>query len=509
MLIIEYYVKDKDDFGVASAIMLGYRDYINPEIMRAYAGSGALHVLSVSGLHVGVVFVMLNFLLGWMDNKGRGMVIAKAVIVILFIWFYACLTGLSPPVLRSALMFSLIQIGRVSNRNVNTYNIIAGSAILILVFNPFALMDVGFQLSYLAVIGIIYMQPLIAKLIPINVYRELDFKKQKGLARKLFVLIRYDSTKLLLKFLNGIWQLTAVSLAAQIVTLPLSILYFYQFPNLFLISNLVVIPLSDFVLFSGTPVFVVARIPYLGDLAGWIFSKLLACLNGFIFWIDGLPHALIQGIVFNSAQMILLYLLIFLLCILAENFKPKILIASLCLVFCLCSFHSYQNIKNAKTCEIAVYDISKQKAVALIESGWVLYDIDSSLWNNQAAMNFHIRHHWWNCGVMSEAALNSVGNENGLWVLFHNKTILMIDSTYTSAKAPRKTHTSADIVIISGSPKIGMSELKQRINCREVVFDSSNKNGLVKKWVKECVELKLNYWDVGEKGAFIQKIEID
>lgn len=131
LAVLKKYVSDKNDFEVASAIMLGYNDY-GPEVRRAYASSGALHVLSVSGLHVGIIFFMLNFLLQWMNTRGRKAEISKTAIIIAFIWFYACLTGLSPPVLRSAIMFSFIQIGKTLIRNVNMYNIIAGSAVLML-----------------------------------------------------------------------------------------------------------------------------------------------------------------------------------------------------------------------------------------------------------------------------------------------------------------------------------------------------------------------------------------
>lgn len=177
-LIIKY-IKDRNDFAVASAIMLGYNDYMNGDITRAYASSGALHVLSVSGLHVGIMFIMLNFLLKGMDNKGRKMVIAKAIIIISFIWFYACLTGLSPSVLRSAMMFSMIQLGKVLIRNVNTYNIVFASALLLTLFNPFIVTEVGFRLSYLAVLGIIYIQPKISALWIIGTPGEPSFKKQQ------------------------------------------------------------------------------------------------------------------------------------------------------------------------------------------------------------------------------------------------------------------------------------------------------------------------------------------
>ena len=159
--VLRHYVKDENDFGVATALMLGYRDYLSDEVMRAYSSAGAIHILSVSGLHVGIMFLMLNFLLSWVDERNRKMVVAKSVFIIVFIWFYACLTGLSPSVLRSATMFSVIQIGTVLLRHQNMYNVLAGSALLIILFNPLIVTDVGFQLSYLAVVGIVYLYPMI------------------------------------------------------------------------------------------------------------------------------------------------------------------------------------------------------------------------------------------------------------------------------------------------------------------------------------------------------------
>jgi competence protein ComEC len=230
--ILSTYVRDRNQFAVASAIMLGYNDYMNGDITRAYASSGALHVLSVSGLHVGIMFFMLNVLLKFMDNRGRKLEITKSVSIILFIWLYACLTGLSPSVLRSAMMFSLIQSGTLLKRHVNTFNIVFGSAVVLMLFNPFIVTEVGFRLSYLAVLGIIYLQP--------KIYSLWAFKNW---------------------FLDKAWMIVAVSLAAQIATFPLSLLYFHQFPNLFLISNLVVIPVSNLILFLGTGLFAVGTIP--------------------------------------------------------------------------------------------------------------------------------------------------------------------------------------------------------------------------------------------------------
>jgi len=125
---------------------LGYEEEIDQQIINAYSASGALHVLSVSGLHVGIIFIALNMFLSFMDRKRKAKIV-KSFIIVLFLWFYALLTGLSPSVLRSAAMLSFVVIGMVSERKTNMYNTLAASAFLLLVINPYLLMQVGFQLS--------------------------------------------------------------------------------------------------------------------------------------------------------------------------------------------------------------------------------------------------------------------------------------------------------------------------------------------------------------------------
>ena len=409
LAVLKKYVSDKNDFEVASAIMLGYNDY-SPDVRRAYASSGTLHVLSVSGLHVGIVFMMLNFLLQWMNTRGRKAEISKTAIIVAFIWFYACLTGMSPPVLRSAIMFSFIQIGNTLIRNVNMYNIITGSAVLMLLHNPFVLADVGFELSYIAVIGIVYLYPKFSALITLNI-PERKSSKAQGLINKFSIFFGQDWKWLRLQALNWIWQLVAVSVAAQIVTLPLCLLYFYQFPNLFLISNIIVIPLSNFVLFSGTALFAFSHTPYLNNFMGWIFSHLLMVLDKYIFWTDTLPFALTRGLSINTCEMILLYLLIILICSITYKAKPGILIASLVVVLSLCSFHSYRAFNNHRRKQIVVYDVPKLKAISFFSGTTVIYDFDTALWNNYTEMAFSVNHHWANCGIKNKIPFEA-GNKN-------------------------------------------------------------------------------------------------
>lgn len=506
--LITKYVKNKNDFAVASAIMLGYNDYMNGDITRAYASSGALHVLSVSGLHVGIMFFMLNILLKWMDNRGRKMVITKAVIVITFIWFYACLTGLSPSVLRSAMMFSMIQLGKVMIRNVNTYNIIFGSALLLILFNPFIITDVGFRLSYLAVIGIIYLHPKIYSLVIIGTAEEPQFKKQGKFWMKPVTFIRQDLKWFFLHLLDLVWQIVAVSIAAQTATFPLSLLYFHQFPNLFLISNLVVIPVSNLILFLGTGLFVMGEIPYLNDFVGWCFSMLLFALNKFIFFINSLSFALSQDISITMLGMVFIYILIFLLCWFVEERRVKVLIASLFVVLGLASFRSYEIIQKSQQKKIIVYSVPKQSAVAFIDGSKVMYAFDEELLNNQSSLLYHIKHHWWDCRVKEEESAIPESRQLGFGklFLFAGRNVLVVDTGLKKLDFVMDKKLKVDLLILSHSPKVYVENLQKIIDFDEVVFDSSNKPWRINYWKKDCEKLKIKYWDVAERGAYVKNL---
>ena len=507
--LIMKYVKDKNNFAVASAIMLGYNDYMNSDVTRAYASSGALHVLSVSGLHVGIMFIMLNFLLKWFDNKGRKLQIAKSVIIIVLIWFYACLTGLSPSVLRSAMMFSMIQFGKVMLRNVNTYNIIFGSIVVLLLFNPFIVTEVGFRLSYLAVLGIIFLHPKIYSLIVIGNGKQPEYKKQKNYFLKTFTFLRNDLYWFFLTVVDLGWQIVAVSIAAQIATFPLSLYYFHQFPNLFLLSNLVVIPVSNLILFLGTGLFAVGKIPYINDIVGGCFNGLLIVLNKFIFWIDSLWFALVQGISITMVEMIAWYVLIFLFCWLTEEKRTKLVLASLLIVLGLTSSYSYRQIENSKQKQIVVYSVPKQKAIAFIDGRKVLTAFDEKLLNDQSSMLFHVKHHWWNCRINEEEKSSNQQLAVGDLIMFEGKKILVVDSALEKTKFEIEKKLKVDLVILSHSPKVYLENLKKLIDFDEVIFDSSNKKWKVDYWKKDCEKMKIKYWDVLEGGAYIKDVTTD
>ncbi|HEY4797847.1 MAG TPA: ComEC/Rec2 family competence protein, partial [Bacteroidia bacterium] len=268
-----------DEFAVGSALVLGYTDKLDQDIITAYASSGALHVLSVSGLHVGIVYMVLNFLLMFLEKIRFGKSI-KILLLLFIIWFYAMLTGLSPAVLRSAAMFSIIIIAQGWKYDTNIFNTLAVSCFVLLLYNPFLIADVGFQLSYLAVLGIVLIQPWL--------YEKWQPKNW---------------------LLNHIWVLVSVSIAAQLITFPLGLLYFHQFPNYFLLSNLIVIPLSTIILLYGLFVLAVGKIAVIGTFCAKIFSFIVWLLNESVFITEKTPGSTTGGISISRYEMWLIYAL--------------------------------------------------------------------------------------------------------------------------------------------------------------------------------------------------------
>ncbi|WP_353083724.1 ComEC/Rec2 family competence protein [Flavobacterium sp.] len=280
----------KSELSVVVALILGQQQDISPEIVRDYQYAGAVHVLSVSGLHVGFILLFITFLLKPFPNSRSGALV-KLIIVITFLWAFGLLAGFAPSVVRSVTMFSFVAVGMFLRRSVNIYNTIAISALLILLFQPSFLMDVGFQLSYVALYFIVWLQPLLASLwTP-----------------------KYKLTSYL-------WDIITVSFAAQIGTFPMSIYYFHQFPGLFFVTNLVILPGMSLILGLGAIVMFLAAFD-------WIWLPLLKALewsiwllNKVIAWVASFEGFVFKDIPLSIYIMWGLYVLIF--CVIIWFKKP-------------------------------------------------------------------------------------------------------------------------------------------------------------------------------------------
>lgn len=270
-----------DEFAVLAALTLGFKEELEPDVMLDYSASGAMHILSVSGLHVGVIFLIVNSLVSMVFRKPSTL-IPKSVLIILALWLYAFITGLSPSVIRASAMFSMVTLGKALGRQAQIYNTISSTAFILLLMNPSYLWDVGFQLSYTAVLGIVYFQPQLSPLLAVSN-----------------------------KALKWLWDLTSVSLAAQLGTLPLALYYFNQFPNYFLLTNYIAIPLSGFVIYAAVGYLVLYWVPLVGGVAGWMVDRLLWLLNSAVAAIHALPGSVTQ---IYAGQLDLLLMTILLCC---------------------------------------------------------------------------------------------------------------------------------------------------------------------------------------------------
>ena len=290
--------------GVVLALVIGAKDELDVEVQQAYAASGAMHVLAVSGLHVGIVYGLILLLFKQLrlhSGKGRWWLAATSIAVL---WIYAFVTGLSPSVLRAVTMFSFIALGKALQRNTNIYNTLAASAFVLLWYNPYLIMSVGFQLSYLAVFGIVYLQP------------------------KFYGLLEVKSA-----FLDKIWAITCVSFAAQLATGPLSMLYFHQFPAYFFLSNLFIIPAALLILVMGLSLLALGWIPFIGTAIGWTLTKFVWLTNELVFMVEGIPGSLIDGINLKTYESWLIYFSIIFALLLFHKKRFKYIVSAILMSF--------------------------------------------------------------------------------------------------------------------------------------------------------------------------------
>jgi competence protein ComEC len=280
--IIDTGMTDANAKQVTKALLLGIMQDMDKELLSDYSGIGVIHVLSVSGLHVGIFYLMLEFLLGGKKRRfGISGRLFKSVVSLVLIWLYAALTGFSPSVLRSAMMLTFIISGKTFLRDISVYNSVAASMVCLLFYRPLLLYDIGFQLSYLSVFGMIYLQP------------------------KIHALIKLESS-----ILNYCWQMCSASLAAQVCTSALSIYYFHQFPLLFLFSNLLIIPLVSIALPLGLCSLVLAQI-LPNKFLHYLFIPLeynIRLVNFLVRLFADLPYHSIQGLWLSKAAFLLLSL---------------------------------------------------------------------------------------------------------------------------------------------------------------------------------------------------------
>lgn len=323
------------EYHVLSALTLGYKRGLDPEIKQTFSSAGAMHVLAVSGLHVGIVYIVLSFFLGFLRKQTAGRIIF-VLLVILALWSFAFITGLSPSVKRAATMFTFVVIGGNIKRRPNIYNSLAASAFFLLLLNPNNLFEAGFQLSYSAVFGIVILQPRLVKIFQIKN-----------------------------KILKYVWELLTVSIAAQIATFPVTVFYFNQFPFYFWLSNLLVIPAVTLLIPLGLGLLAFHWIPVFSTGIALAAKSVLSTIINFLSFIENLPYAVAEFSLSISGLVLLLSTLLAVLLFIETQKKKyfKTIFVSLALMAAI-SF--VLEMKSLFRKEIIVYNQQDQMLLHLI-----------------------------------------------------------------------------------------------------------------------------------------------
>ncbi len=470
-----------DEFAVISALLLGYQDKIDQETLRNFSGAGIVHILSVSGLHVGIIFMVLSYLLSFLNKTSRGSKF-RIVLIMLIIWLYALITGLSPPILRSAFMFSMILFAELLDRKSTIYQSILISLFVLLLINPFFLFDTGFQLSYLAVIGIVFFQKPIVNLFSPK-YRILKMA----------------------------WQLTAVSIAAQLATLPLTLLYFHQFPTYFIIANLIAIPYTNVLMFMGIAVICFSPMSLISNFMGAVLAKCLMWFNDVISYVNLIPFSSIQNIHFDVADALILAIIIMIMAIGIEKRNLKVILPLIIFIFIFSTKQLIEKISISDNKNITVYCIKNHTAIAFTNGSKCSLITDSSINQQSSFWKMNISNNLIDSRISAVSFLNNnmLINENTFrynnLIQFYDTRICIEDSSVSLQK--HDAIMPVDLLVITQKTKKNIERILYEFQPKQVVADASISPFYTNKWLLACKKASIKFFDVKTEGAFRMDIK--
>ncbi|RKD14333.1 hypothetical protein BCY91_07555 [Pelobium manganitolerans] len=361
------HLQNNEAKAVASTLILGYRAQLDHALMLTYSNTGTMHVLSVSGMHVAIVAGFLSFLLSFM-NKKRSTRLLKTILMVTLIWFYALTTGLAPSVTRAAIMISFVLIAKAYGKRVNVFNILGLSALMLLIYNPFYLFDVGFQLSYIAVGGLIFIYPKIK-----NCYCPQNY------------------------FVGQIWSVMAVSIAAQLITAPFSMFYFHQFPVYFLLSNVFIVLPAAVVMYVGFVFLSLASVFPNVEVPAKALEYAIVFMNEGLKKIEVIPHGSINQLWHGFFEIGLLYAALF--CIICAHKNIRYLrLSCLFLAVFVCRL-SYLEFTKMQQQNLMVFNVPKHRALALLNGRDAIVVSDLSTTDN--AFQFSVKPYLDSCQVQN------------------------------------------------------------------------------------------------------------
>lgn len=466
-------IHSQKELGIAEALLIGYRNDLDKDLVQAYSNTGVVHIIAISGLHIAVIYGALIWLFARFKSK-RIKKWAQPVVILCVIWLFTLIAGAAPSVLRAAVMFTFVVVGKFFGKNGNIYNTLAASAFVLLLANPFYLWDVGFQLSYAAVFSIVLFAKPISNL--------LYFKN---------------------KSLRWIWELGAVSLAAQVFTTPVIIYQFHQLPLLFFFSNLLIVPLSGIVLFGELLLFCFAWWKMAASFIGMLIEMLIRWMNNFIEHIDKLPFSVWDGLNISVVQLILLFIITALISFWIFNKHTKYLIAALSFIIVFVVLRDVDLISHKKQQELIIYNVPKQTAIDFISGNTCCFAGDSVVLQNAALRNFNLKpaRVYSRVYSLSNTLLPDVKN---CILQINSSKVLILDKIYFNQNITGKV--KLDVLILSRNFNETPEQINDLFDCRYIIADSSIPQWKLAKWKKEFEELHLPFYSVDQYGAAVIKL---
>jgi len=373
-------------------------------------------------------------------------------------------------------MFTCILCGKLLSRNGNAYNTLAASAFTLLAWDPFYLWDVGFQLSYAAVLSItIFFNPL---------YR-LFFVRNKSL--------------------RWVWKLSAVTLSAQVFTFPLVVYHFHQFPVLFLLSNFAAVPLSGIILLAELLLFCTSWWPAAAAFVGSMIQAMITWMNNFIEQIDRLPFSVWDGLHILTWQLMILYGCITAVSIWLFHKKISAFITALSLLVVFLILYDVNTIYHKRQQKLVVYNVQRSSAIDLIAGRKCYFAGDTSVVTNAFLRNFNLKPLRVRESVYQSARFDLLPAINNFIFQFGSKKILVLNHSLSMQDEPEKK-IPVDVVILCKNAKLSISQLQQVFILNQVVADGSNSYRKCSQWKKDCEQLHLRFHSVTSDGAFVMKL---
>jgi competence protein ComEC len=468
--ILQTHIRHKEAAGLAEALLVGYRNDLDQSLLTAYANTGVVHVIAISGLHLGLLFAVMMTLTGLWNRNGKKKWV-QFIIIFPVLWIFSLMAGGSASVIRSACMFSLFGIGQLFEKKSNPLNTLGAAAFVLLAYQPNWILDTGFQLSFAAVASI---------------------------------MVYYDRIRQTFYFRNPAaikcWEMISVTISAQILTTPLILYYFKQFPLLFLFTNLIAVPLSGWILLGELLLCICHPLNFISRKLGTLLEDAILMLNAYVLKMDSIPYSVIRDVYISTGQVLTLYICIGSLTAWLFSKQKKACLVFLSGIFIYSSLQLKDQISFHRQQKLVVMDVSGQQTILFIKgtSGNLLSgrptlgkkdakDKELAL----AKQFFRIRQADYK--ALPDGGIIRINREGKTILLFSGKT-----SIDWYKRLPR-----ADIGILSFNTTIDLEKLTQQSGCRIWVADGTNSVWKIQEWKKQPDQLHLRFHSVNVSGAFI------